>query len=234
MRLVDFVLSRKEPRKPKDYQLVNDISVNSQMLEIIKDFIGNIKSNPSIVTFDEAATKQAIILPLLQRLGWNTDNIDEVIPEYPIESKKVDYSLNVNGTHIFLEVKRIGVDLERFEKQLLEYSFLRGVEFAILTSGTAWWFYLPMKMGDWQTRRFDMIDLIQQESMYVAQKFVDLLSKDNVQTARALQNAEAIYSAKTIAEALPLAWNKLIASPTFHLSIYFPRQSKRCAAMNLK
>lgn len=70
-----------------------------------------------------------------------------------------------------------------------------------------------MKRGDWQTRRFDMIDLIQQESMYVAQKFVDLLSKDNVQTSRALQNAEAIYSAKTIAETLPLAWNKLISKP---------------------
>jgi hypothetical protein len=181
------------------------------MLYKIKDFIDGLKSNPRIVTFDEAATKQAIILPLLQGLGWNTHSVDEVMPEFPIEDRKVDYSLHVEDKVILLEVKRIGKDLEQSEKQLLEYSFLRGVEFAILTNGTHWWFYLPMKRGAWQTRKFENIDLIRQDSLHVAQKFVDLLSKINVQTGSSSRNAESIYRTNTVADTLPMAWNKLIS-----------------------
>ena len=114
-------------------------------------------------------------------------------------------------------MKRIGEDLEQFEKQLLEYSFLRGVEFAILTSGTHWWFYLPLKSGVWQTRKFEALDLILQDTSYVAQKLVDLLSKDNMQASRTLYNAEIIYRTKSVADTLPAAWNKLIAQPDLTL-----------------
>jgi hypothetical protein len=178
------------------------------MLEEIKIIIENLRSNPRIVTFDEAATKQFVVLPLLLGLGWNTHSIDEIRPEFPIENRKVDYSLHVNGRLFFLEVKKIGEDLERHEIQLLEYSFLRGVEFAILTNGIHWWFYLPMKICDWQARKFATLDLLQQNTDLVVQKFVELLSKDNAGT---LRNAEAFYRTKRIADTLPVAWNKLIS-----------------------
>jgi hypothetical protein len=184
------------------------------MIEQIKDFIEGIKANPRIVIFDEAATKQFVVLPILQGLGWNTQSVNEVRPEFPIENRKVDFSLHVNDSLIFIEVKRIGEDLERHEKQLLEYSFLRGIEFAILTNGTLWWFYLPMKRGDWQTRKFATLDLSQQDSLHVAQKFVDLLSKENAGT---LENAEEVYRSKSIADTLPAAWNKLITQPDLTL-----------------
>jgi hypothetical protein len=184
------------------------------MIEKIKDFIEDLKSNPRIVTFDEAATKQFAVLPLLQRLEWNTQSVDEVRPEFPIENRKVDFSLHVNGRIILLEVKRITEDLERHEKQLLEYSFFRGVDFAILTNGILWWFYLPMKRGDWQTRKFATLDLTRQDSLYVAQKFVDFLSKVNAGT---LANAETAYRSKSIADTLPVAWNKMLAQPDLTL-----------------
>ena len=62
------------------------------MIEQLKSFIENLKTNPRIVSFDEAATKQAIILPILHSLGWNTYNIDEVFPEFSVEGGRVDYS----------------------------------------------------------------------------------------------------------------------------------------------
>ena len=177
------------------------------MIEKVKDFIESLKSNPRIVIFDEAATKQFIILPLLQCLGWNIQSVDEVRPEFPIENKKVDFSLHVNGSLFFIEVKKIGEALERYEKQLLEYCFLQGVEFAILTNGTLWWFYLPMKRVDWQARKFATLDLNQEDSLHVAQQLVALLSKGHAST---LENAEAIYRRKSISETLPAAWNTLI------------------------
>lgn len=193
------------------------------MIEEIKDFIEGIKANPRVVIFDEAATKQAIILPLLHLLGWNTHCVDEVIPEFLIENRKVDYSLHDNGHFIFLEVKRIGEDLERYEKQLLEYCFLKGVEFAILTNGTIWWLYLPMKRADWQARKFASLDLSQEDTLHVAQLFVDLLSKGNATT---LGNAEAMYRSRSIAETLPRAWNKLITQPALTLLEQFSETAK--------
>lgn len=184
----------------------------------MKTFIDNLKANPRIGSFDEASTKQAIILPLLHHLGWNTYNIDEVTPEFSVENRRVDYSLRISNTNkVFLEVKKTGEDLERFQEQLLDYSFRQGVELSILTNGKTWWFYLPTQKGDWKTRKFYTIDIIQQESQDVVQKFVDLLSKNNIQTGKALQHAESIYKGKQkkkmIEETIPEAWNKIITEP---------------------
>lgn len=188
------------------------------MIEQLITLLETLKVNPRIFIFDEVATKQAIILPILHLLGWNTYNIDEVTPEFSIENRRVDYSLRLNNTNeVFLEVKKTSEDLEKHQEQLLDYSFRQGVDLAILTNGITWWFYLPMKKGDWKARRFYTIDITQQESNYVAEKFIDLLSKANVQTGKAFQHAESIYigklKKKVLAETLPEAWNKLISEP---------------------
>ncbi len=188
------------------------------MLEQLIAFIESLKVNPKVSSFDEASTKQGIILPFLHLLGWNTYNIDEVTPEFLVENRRVDYSLRLNNTNeVFIEVKKIGEDLEKYQEQLLDYSFRQGVELATLTNGITWWFYLPTKKGDWKARKFYTIDITQQESNDVVSKFVDLLSKNNVQSGKAVQHAESIYKGrlkkKTIEDTLPEAWNKIITEP---------------------
>jgi hypothetical protein len=166
------------------------------MIESLKAFIEKIRTNPRLNYLDEAATKQAIILPLLHLIGWDTYN-DEVTPEYKVENRRVDYSLRVNNTNeVFLEVKKAGEDLEGFQEQLLDYSFRQGVELAVLTNGKTWSFYLPTKKGDWKTRKFYTIDIIEQEPPEIAQLFINLLSKNSVQSGEALQHAESIYKGK--------------------------------------
>ncbi|MDA8424376.1 MAG: hypothetical protein M0Z89_13715 [Nitrospiraceae bacterium] len=184
------------------------------MIDNIKDFIDSIKHNPRIVTFDEAATKQAIILPILQCLGWNTHNIEEVMPESPVENRRVDYSLHAGSRLVLVEVKKTGEDIEKFEKQLLEYSFLRGSEFSILTNGVIWCFYLPMKRGVWENRKFESIDLIHQDSLYASQRLADLLSKSDLQNGNSSKKAEDIYRKKIILESLPIVWNNMIKLPS--------------------
>lgn len=188
------------------------------MIESILSFIKELKNNPKISSFDEATTKQAIILPLLQKLGWNIFNPEEVKPEFTVENRKVDYALRLNQTsELFLEVKQTGTDLEKHQEQLLDYSFRQGVPLAILTNGITWWLYLPKEKGDWKARKFYTIDISQQESDDVAQKFNDLLSKVNVKSGEALKHAESIYKGKLkkkiLEETLPEAWNKLISEP---------------------
>lgn len=68
------------------------------MIEQLTAFIESLKANPKVSAYDEAATKQAIILPLLHLLGWDIHNIDEVTPEFSVENRRVDYSLRLNVT----------------------------------------------------------------------------------------------------------------------------------------
>ncbi len=188
--------------------------MREELLELIK----NIKSDRRLVLFDEAATKQAVILRILSCLGWDIFNIDEVNPEYSVSGRKVDYSLRYgNYNKVFIEVKKIGEDLEKHQEQLLNYSFQEGVKLAILTNGITWWFYLPLHEGSWEQRKFYTIEIYDQDAQDITQKFIDFLSKENVISGESIKNAENIYNSKQktylIKDTLPIAWDKLIKEP---------------------
>jgi len=151
--------------------------MEEKMLELIK----KIHSDRQLLSFDEAATKQAVILRILSSLGWDPFNIDEVHPEYSVGGKNVDYALrHDNYNKVFIEVKKVGEDLDRHQEQLLNYSFQEGVKLAILTNGITWWFYLPLHEGSWEQRRFYTIEIYDQDANEIVQKFIDFLSKENV------------------------------------------------------
>ncbi len=96
---------------------------------------------------NEEATKQHIILPILNGLWWEVDNPQEVYPEKQTRNKKrPDYTLIVDGKPVaFLEAKsaktsiigRRGV-VAKYARQLMEYCFEEGVALGILTNGIQW------------------------------------------------------------------------------------------------
>jgi len=188
------------------------------MKEKLLQLVEQLKSDRRFVSFNEAATKQAVILRILSLVGWDTFNIDEVVPEYSIAGKKVDFSLRHSNTNkTFIEVKKIGEDLEKHQEQLLNYSFQEGVKLSILTNGITWWFYLPLHEGSWEQRKFYTIEIYDQDAEEIAGRFIDYLAKENVVSGKAITNAEAIYKSRQkgylIKETLPKAWNKLISEP---------------------
>jgi len=181
------------------------------LLELVKE----VQLNGRIFSYDEAATKQGIILSVLDCLGWDPFNINEVYPEYTVGEKKVDYALKHNDNNkVFIEAKKVGEDLEKHQEQLLNYSFQEGVKLAILTNGIAWWFYLPLHEGSWEQRKFYTIEIQDQEAEEIAKKFLDFLSKKNIISGKSVENAERVYTSKQktdlIKKTLPEAWGKLL------------------------
>jgi hypothetical protein len=181
-------------------------------------FIDSIKVNQRLSTYDESSTKQALILPILQILGWNVFNVDEVTPEFVVENRKVDYALkNNNLSEVFIEVKSPKEDLEKHQDQLLDYSFRQGVELAILTNGLTWWLYLPTQKGSWHERKFYTIDIYQQDSEILSNIFIEILSKQNVLNGDSIKNAINIYRGKRrekiLFSTIPESWNKMISEP---------------------
>ena len=180
--------------------------------------IERIRSDESIPALDEANVKQGVILPILDALGWNPFNTNEVRPEYPVQAGNVDYSLRLQGANrVFLEAKRPSEDLGRHQDQLLNYSFREGVPLAVLTNGLNWWFYLPLQVGSWEERRFGVIDLRNPDVSQTADRLIDFLSRENVRSGVAVAYAESLldklWKNKKIEEALPRAWNQLITDP---------------------
>ncbi len=188
------------------------------MLDRLTAEIERVRSDKSIPTLDEASVKQGIILRILNILDWNTFDIKAVKPEHSVGGGKVDYSLRLDGKDkVFLEAKRPSEDLSMHQEQLLNYSFRQGVSLAVLTNGLDWWFYLPLREGGWEERRFRTINLRIHDMVPAVVLLTRCLSRDNVSSGEAVRYAEAYLNISQIEkkteEALPKAWADMLTYP---------------------
>jgi hypothetical protein len=119
------------------------------VLEQIKNRISSLKGR------GEEATKQAMILPLLDALGYDIWNPSEVCPEYEADfaikksgqKEKVDLAILVGGIpRIFIEVKSIDTNLDGHEGQLSRYfNAVPMVKLGVLTNGLEWRFFTDIQ-----------------------------------------------------------------------------------------
>src|SRR5260370_34070229 len=120
----------------------------------LEDLLGRLREDRTLFQSGEEAARQGAVLPILGRLGWDRDNVREVVPEYQIGSGRVDYCLRLGEKNaMFLEVKRTNEELEKHHEQLLGYAFRDGVRLAVLTNALLWWLYLPLLQGSWEQRK---------------------------------------------------------------------------------
>ncbi len=187
----------------------------------IVTFIKDLKSNKKLNTFDEASTKQAVVLRLFSFLGWDIFNVDEVYPDYTVDSHSVTYALrSKNSNKIFIEVKRNHEKLDNYQKPLLSIASSENVDIAILTNGVLWWFYLPEAAGNSQDKWFSSVDLLKQKDNIIVPQLIDLLSKNKVAKGQALKAAKTLSqnkNQKIASDAIPEAWNKIISQPNMIL-----------------
>ncbi len=99
----------------------------------------------------EQATKQSLVLPLLDALGYDIWNPAEVCPEYEADfaikkagqKEKVDIAIFIQGIpRIYFEVKPLDFSLDGHEGQLARYfNATASVTLGILTNGLEWRFF---------------------------------------------------------------------------------------------
>jgi hypothetical protein len=183
----------------------------------IQSFIKDLKSNKKLSSFDEASTKQAVVLRMLSFLGWDIFNVDEVYPDYAANSSHVSYALRIGDTNkIFVEVKKIGEKLDNHQKKFVDIASGEGADIAVLTNGVIWWFYLASSNGSWQQKWFFSADFFTQEPDTFVPQLVDLLTMNKVSKGQALKTAKDLFhdkKQKMAADFLPKAWNQIISQP---------------------
>lgn len=96
----------------------------------------------------EEATKTSVILPLIQTLGYDVFNLEEVVPEFIADvglkkGEKVDFALRIAGKlSVLIEVKPITMSLGAAQfSQLYRYFAVTEARLAILTNGREVWFF---------------------------------------------------------------------------------------------
>ena len=93
----------------------------------------------------ETPTRTIVVDPLLDALGWDVRDPDEVELEYPtVDNKSVDYALKINKKPVLLvEAKPLDDPLDDVKgiTQVVGYAANDGIVWCVLTNGVKWKVY---------------------------------------------------------------------------------------------
>ncbi len=96
----------------------------------------------------EALTRYALIDPVLRALGWNTEDPEQVRPEFPTETGSPDYALLHEGKPwIMVEAKALGKKLDEARDKGFQYCWKNKIPYYVITDGNVWEVYDLHVMG---------------------------------------------------------------------------------------
>ena len=144
------------------------------------DFIDQLRSlatriaNTKDLIQTEEATKNAMVMPFIQALGYNVFDPLEVTPELISDvgtkkGEKVDYAiLSGNKPIILFECKKCGASLNiNHASQLFRYFHVTEARFGVLTNGLTYHFFTdleqPNKMDEKPFLEFNILDFKDQD-----------------------------------------------------------------------
>lgn len=148
---------------------VREIGLTMDFIDQIRQIAARIPKQLEFIKTEEA-TKNALIMPFINALGYNVFDPTEVVPEFTADvglkkGEKVDYAILKDGKPIMLfECKSAGtnLDLEHFS-QLLRYFHTSAARIGVLTNGVTYRFFTdldnPNVMDTKPFLELDMLDI---------------------------------------------------------------------------
>jgi predicted type IV restriction endonuclease len=136
---------------------------------------------------NEENTKATLIEPVLRTLGWDVEDVDEVVREYRIKSrdKPVDYGLFLLRTpRLFVEAKALGENLDdrRWSNQIMGYAGVAGVQWIVLTDGNEYRIYNTHAPVSVEEKLFRSVKITDDGPL--VHETLELLAKDRMEENR--------------------------------------------------
>lgn len=133
----------------------------------------------------EQNTKATLVEPMLEALGWDIRDPDEVHREYRPTGKDspVDYALKLRRKpRLFLEAKGLGETLtdRRWIAQVLGYAIVAGVEWCVLTDGNEYCFFNATAPVDAEEKLLCRVRLAD-ATLEEASRILSLMSRANLE-----------------------------------------------------
>ena len=192
-----------------------DGSPAPQLLSLISQIRARLEGGAYV---NEAAITTGVVNPILARIGWDTADPQQLVPEYTVGKRRVDLALLGAGRRpaVFIEVKGVGRALDG-DRQLFEYAFHEGVPLCILTDGREWSFYLPSGQGSYNDRRVYRLQLDDRDPAECARVLTRYLARERVLSGAAFEAAQHdhrdVAGRRSAAAAVPAAWQQLLDGP---------------------
>lgn len=181
------------------------------LIDRLRELALRIPSQREHLTTEEA-TKNALVMPFINALGYNVFDPLEVVPEFTADvgtkkGEKVDYAIMRGGEPIILiECKWIGSNLdETHSSQLYRYFSVTPARFSVLTNGAEYRFYSDLEQPNKMDARpflvinLDRIDERQSEEL---KKF----TKQSFDLDRILSTASDLMYLRGMKRALGEEW----------------------------
>jgi len=143
---------------------------------------------------NEEHIRTCVVCRILQELGWNIWNPEEVDLEFACapdeDSTKVDVALRCTPLKpdVFIETKAYGQIRSRLpdiEHQLRDYNRNNTAMFSIITDGAEWRFYYSQTGGEFSEKCFKVLNILREPVEDVQMNFKALLQKAEVQNGNA-------------------------------------------------
>ncbi len=203
------------------------------------DFIDQLRllsariANTKNMISTEEATKNAMIMPFIQILGYNVFDPMEVTPELVSDvgtkkGEKVDYAILRDGKPIMLfECKKAGADLHiNHASQLFRYFHVTDARFGVLTNGLVYKFFTdleqPNKMDEKAFFEFNILDFkdrdVEELKKFAKSAFdldTILTTANDLKYTRAIQTRLAEWMLSPSEELVRLASSGLLGTKKF-------------------
>ena len=129
------------------FKLSSGVSRSVELIESIRKISFNVERQlDTLRREDEEAIKQVSVIPFIEALGYDTQNLDEVKSQFAIGNDWVDYAIKRDRIPIIIvEAKRAKDTLsEKRWKQLHDYFGATEANYAVLTNGIEYQFYTDL------------------------------------------------------------------------------------------
>lgn len=165
-------------------------------------------------TMSEQNTISTLIEPLLEVLGWNIRDLDEVQRGYQIrvgdKLEDVDIALKIdNRPVIFIEAKSVDTNLQdHLAEQPIKYANAEGVSWCVLTNGRE----LGMYNAFWKIKGIEQKRLFRLPIEDFNEKLdtLLLLSKERVRSGKLDEEGELEHARRMISEWLKQEENSIV------------------------
>ncbi|WP_086122892.1 type I restriction endonuclease [Hydrogenophaga sp. IBVHS1] len=205
---------------------IDQLRVLASRISVTKDMIQT-----------EEATKNSMVMPFIQILGYNPFDPLEVTPELIADigtkkGEKVDYAILRDGKPIMLfECKKAGGDLSiNHAGQLFRYFHVTAARFGVLTNGLVYKFFTdlehPNKMDEKPFFEFNILDF-RDRDVEELKKFAKaafdldtiLTTANELKYTRAIQNKLSAWIENPPEEVVRLLATDLIGNKKFTVAI---------------
>lgn len=174
---------------------------------------------------NEEHVRLSLVARVLQEYGWDiwdpTEVNTEFVPVPEEDKKRVDVALFIppSTPAVFIEVKPLGdfTNLADTERQLRDYNRNITAPFCIITDGRLWRFYYSLTPGDFSSKCFKTLDLLNDAIDDIQRTLALFLDKNQVQSTEARKHAESLLNLnrteRVLTECLPEARRAVLQPP---------------------